>query len=107
MHGKRQRACGGVDVKIGDPHGDGPRQPARRRFVQGLAAGGVVAGFGGWQRFAHAAMPVGGMPTLSGTDFTLSIGETLVNYTGATRPAVTVNGSLPAPLLRWKQGTTV
>ncbi|HWS78242.1 MAG TPA: copper resistance system multicopper oxidase [Thermomonas sp.] len=91
-------------------HGNGnghPLQPSRRRFVQGLAAGGVVAGLGGWTRLAQAAGPVGGMPTLSGTDFTLSVGETLVNYTGATRPAVTINGSLPAPLLRWKQGSTV
>lgn len=38
---------------------------------------------------------------------TLSIGETLVNYTGKVRPAVTVNGSLPGPVLRWKEGTTV
>ena len=88
--------------------GDGmPSMPSRRRFVQGLAAGGLVAGIGGWQGLARAAMPVGGMPTLSGNDFTLSVGETLVNYTGATRPAVTINGSLPAPLLRWKQGSTV
>lgn len=44
---------------------------------------------------------------LSGTDFDLSVGETSVNYTGRTRPAITVNDSLPAPLLRWKQGSTV
>jgi CopA family copper-resistance protein len=87
-------------------HPDTPVQPARRRFVQGLAAGGVVAGLGGLHRFAQAT-PIGGMPTLAGTDFTLSVGETLVNYTGATRPAITVNGSLPSPLLRWKEGTTV
>ena len=77
---------------------------SRRRFVQGLAAGGVVAGFGGW---ARAAMPYGGVPTLAGTEFDLTVGETLVNYTGAVRPAVTINGSLPAPLLRWKEGSTV
>jgi FtsP/CotA-like multicopper oxidase with cupredoxin domain len=44
---------------------------------------------------------------LSGTSFDLSIGETPMNFTGRTRPAITVNGSLPAPILRWREGTTV
>ncbi len=30
-----------------------------------------------------------------------------VNFTGATRRATVVNGQLPAPLLRWRQGDTV
>lgn len=58
--------------------------------------------------YARAAFqPNRTLQVLAGTDFDLSIGESLVNYTGATRPAITVNGSLPAPVLRWKQGTTV
>ncbi|WP_251282226.1 multicopper oxidase domain-containing protein, partial [Enterobacter hormaechei] len=28
-------------------------------------------------------------------------------FTGRTRPAITVNGSLPAPILRWREGQTV
>ena len=44
---------------------------------------------------------------LSGTDFALEVIETSVNFTGVTRPAITVNGSLPGPILRWKEGTTV
>jgi CopA family copper-resistance protein len=49
-----------------------------------------------------------GQPTvLSGTDFSLEIAETPVNFTGVTRPAVTINGGVPGPLLRWKEGTTV
>ena len=44
---------------------------------------------------------------LSGTDFSLEIAETPVNFTGVTRPAVTINGGIPGPLLRWKEGTTV
>jgi CopA family copper-resistance protein len=44
---------------------------------------------------------------LSGTDFDLSINETLVNFTGHARPAITVNASLPAPVLRWREGATV
>jgi CopA family copper-resistance protein len=81
--------------------------PARRRFVQGLAAGGVVAGLGLWPRPGHAGQADGQPQVLSGTDFHLTIGEMPVNFTGRTRPAITVNGSLPAPLLRWREGTTV
>src|SRR3546814_11207405 len=33
--------------------------------------------------------------------------ETPENFTGVTRTAITVNGSIPAPLLRWREGTTV
>ena len=84
----------------------GIAMPSRRRFVQGLAAGGAVAGLGLWPR-ASWAQTAHAMPTLRGTEFDLSIGETLVNYTGSTRPAVTINGTVPGPLLRWKQGTTV
>lgn len=86
-------------VPPGGPH------PTRRRFVQGLASGGALFGLGLWPR---AGLALQAQPeVLAGTDFTLSVGETLVNYTGKTRPAVTVNGSLPAPLLRWKEGSTV
>lgn len=82
--------------------------PSRRRFVQGLALGGAVAAFGGMPRPAWAnARAVGNWTTLSGTEFDLDIGESLVNFTGRVRPAVTVNGSLPAPILRWREGTTV
>lgn len=86
---------------------DGRFLSSRRRFVQGLAAGGAVAAFGFDPRIARAEGAPHRMPVLSGTEFDLSIGETLVDFTGRVRPAVTVNGSLPAPLLRWREGSTV
>ena len=81
---------------------------SRRTFVKGLAAGGVVAGAGLW-RVPVWAQPGPRRPTveLSGTNFDLSIGETPVKFTGAARTAYTVNGSLPAPVLRWREGDTV
>ncbi|UUX96676.1 copper resistance system multicopper oxidase [Aquabacterium sp. J223] len=85
----------------------------RRRFSigVGLATCGVAAGGFAAQRAAAQApdgRPASGAPPmLSGTEFDLSIGTTAVNFTGAQRTAITVNGSLPAPVLRWKQGTTV
>jgi len=82
-------------------------QPSRRRFVQGLAAGGAIAGLGLWPR-ATWALQSAGLPTvLTGTEFDLRIGETPMNFTGRARTAITVNDSLPAPLLRWREGTTV
>jgi CopA family copper-resistance protein len=85
---------------------NGLPQPSRRRFVQGLAAGGAVAGLGLWPR-ASWAIKGGHQDVLAGTEFDLTIGQTVMDFTGRTRPAVTVNGSLPAPLLRWREGTTV
>jgi CopA family copper-resistance protein len=80
---------------------------SRRRFVQGLAAGGAVAGLGLWPKFSQALPLLGNRNVLSGTSFDLTVGETPMNFTGHTRTAITVNGSLPAPVLRWREGTTV
>jgi CopA family copper-resistance protein len=90
-----------------DRHGDGLAKPSRRSFVQGLAAGGAVAALGLWPRSSWALKSPGNTNVLSGTEFDLVIGETPMNFTGRTCTAITVNGSIPAPLLRWKEGTTV
>lgn len=75
---------------------------SRRRFVQGLAVGGVATAFG-WPRFGLAASS----QVLTGTDFDLVIDELPVNFTGRMRVGVAVNGSVPAPTLRLREGTTV
>ncbi|TAL79249.1 MAG: copper resistance system multicopper oxidase [Burkholderiaceae bacterium] len=82
----------------------------RRRFVQGLAAGGVLLGLSPFARTAWAqpsdtrtAAPA----VLTGTEFNLEIGESPVNFTGNPRMATTINGSLPGPTLRWREGDTV
>ena len=81
---------------------------SRRTFVKGLAVGGAVTGLGLWRAPAFAQ---GNAPapwrTLTGTDFDLRIGETPMNFTGNPRVAMTVNGSIPAPTLHWKEGDTV
>ena len=51
--------------------------------------------------------PGSGDAVLSGTHFELEVGTTQVNFTGVARQATVVNGRLPAPLLRWRQGDTV
>jgi FtsP/CotA-like multicopper oxidase with cupredoxin domain len=82
--------------------------PSRRTFVKGLAMGGVVATFDLWRGTAWAQPAMAQRSAvLPGSDFDLRIGESLVNFTGSPRIAHTVNGSLPAPTLRWKEGDTV
>ena len=82
--------------------------PTRRTFVKGLAVGGAVAGLGLWRTPAWAQSPTRQpWEELSGTNFDLRIGQTPMNFTGRTRTALTVNGSIPAPTLRWREGDTV
>ncbi|HEC19847.1 MAG TPA: copper resistance system multicopper oxidase [Gammaproteobacteria bacterium] len=87
--------------------------PSRRRFMQGLAAGGVMLGMSpllsksGWAGEKNSATHTGMAPVLSGTEFDLTIAETMVNYTGSPRMATTINGSIPAPILRWREGDTI
>jgi CopA family copper-resistance protein len=81
-------------------------QLPRRRFVQGLAVGGVAAGLGLWRGNAMAQMAAP-RAELRGNHFELEIDELPVDFTGRKRIATVVNGQLPAPLLRWRQGETV
>lgn len=81
----------------------------RRTFVTGLAASGVLAAVDRGRATAEAAprAPARRPAVLSGTEFELTAGESRVNFTGRERTAHTLNGSLPAPTLRWKEGETV
>ena len=79
---------------------------SRRRFVQGLALGGVMASLG--TRSALATFATQQTPQeLRGIDFRLTIGKQPVNFTGTPSIATAVNGSVPAPTLRWREGDTV
>jgi FtsP/CotA-like multicopper oxidase with cupredoxin domain len=78
---------------------------SRRTFVKGLAAGGALA-LADWRVFAQGRTRQA-QSVLIGTEFDLAIGETPMNFTGAARLAQTINGSIPGPLLRWREGDTV
>ena len=83
----------------------------RRRFIQGLAAGGVLLGAAPWLNVTAAremlATAIGTAPVLTGTEFDLTIAETAVNFTGKPHRATTINGTLPGPTLRFREGDTV
>ncbi|WP_406820768.1 copper resistance system multicopper oxidase [Pseudomonas sp. KnCO4] len=79
----------------------------RRSFVKGLAATGLLGGLGMWRAPVWAVTSPGQPHVLTGTDFDLYIGELPVNFTGAKRTAMAINGSVPGPILRWREGDTV
>jgi len=60
-----------------------------------------------WRTPVWAVTSPGQPNVLSGTDFDLYIGELPVNITGAARTAMAINGSVPGPILRWREGDTV
>jgi CopA family copper-resistance protein len=87
-----------------------PGVTSRRRFVQGLVGGGILSA--GFSSSSH----VFGSPELSGVRrpeelqgkiFNLTIDETMVNFTGSAHRATSINGSIPGPTLRWKEGEEV
>lgn len=84
-----------------------PSNTSRRTFVKGLAASGLLGGLGLWRAPVWALSGPGQINELSGSEYELFIGETPVNFTGNPRTALTINGSLPGPLLRWREGDTV
>ena len=80
---------------------------SRRLFVKGLAAGGVLSAMPRLLSANTSDTRLGSAPVLSGKVITLVIAETPVNFTGVTRMATTINGSIPAPTLRLREGDEV
>jgi CopA family copper-resistance protein len=68
----------------------------RRRFVEGLAGAAALG-------LSRASA----MPVLSGNQFDLTVGPLPINITGRPRIATAVNGTVPAPTLRFREGEAV
>lgn len=75
----------------------------RRKFVTGVAAGMGLAATG-VRSDGQANVSVA---QLSGSNFDLSIGYREVNFTGVPRQATVINGGIPGPVLRWREGDEV
>ncbi len=82
----------------------------RRTLLQTSAGAGLMSGLGGllpaWaQNASKATRP----PALAGVDnvYDLTIGKRAIDIGGRMGDVTAVNGSLPAPLLRFRQGETV
>ncbi|AGH50676.1 putative multicopper oxidase [Sphingomonas sp. MM-1] len=82
----------------------------RRAFLRAAAICGGGAGLA--SAMPSWAQPVSAgiarpLPVLSGTDIALSIGHAAVTVDGKTSPAVAINGTVPGPLLRLREGQNV
>lgn len=83
---------------------------SRRSLVRGAAilGGGaaITSLLPSWALSASPGVP-SSLPTLSGEDIKLTIGHTPITIDGKTSHAVTINGTVPGPLLRLKEGQRV
>ena len=80
----------------------------RRRFVQGLALGGAAAGLGLLPAAnAAASGTTSGPPTLRGTAYRPRPSVPAGQLHWPERIATVVNGTLPGPVLRWREGDDV
>lgn len=81
----------------------------RRQFLQTALSTGIVLGASGlvpaWARPASAGNF--GIPALTGTEFDLRISKFPITINGRKTEAVGVNGSVPAPLIRFREGQDV
>jgi CopA family copper-resistance protein len=79
---------------------------SRRQFVTGVTMGAAALAVSPSILFAGVGNNKT-LNTLKGNVFNLNIGEQDVNFTGSMCTATTVNNSLPAPLLRFKEGEDI
>lgn len=83
---------------------------SRRRFVQGLVGSGILSTGLATNHSVYGATARSEMhkpEELRGKIFNLTIDETMANFTGSTQRATAINGSIPGPTLRWKEGDEV
>ena len=81
----------------------------RRRFVTGALGGGTVAAlapwFPAWAQSVSSGI-VAPLPTVSGNDISLRIARQTMRIDGKVSRAIGINGTVPAPLVRLKEGQT-
>ncbi len=81
----------------------------RRRFVSGALGGGAVAALAPWfPAWAQTVSPgiASTLPTVSGNDITLRIARQTMRIDGKVSRAIGINGTIPAPLVRLREGQT-
>ncbi|WP_262032432.1 multicopper oxidase domain-containing protein, partial [Microvirga sp. Mcv34] len=80
----------------------------RSLLARGAALGGMAAlspMLPAWARSGTRGVPPT-LPTLSGRDIALTIGHIPFTVGGRTGRAIAINGTIPAPLLRLREGET-
>lgn len=79
---------------------------SRRKFVTGAAAGAALLSLNSSSLLAQSSTEQT-PDILSGKEFDLSLDYTTVNYTGQESLATAINGSVPGPILRWREGEEI
>ena len=79
---------------------------SRRRFLHAAALAGGAITVPGWARSGTAGLETAS-GVLSGEDIKLSIGHAMHRVGGRAGHAIAVNGTVPGPLIRLKQGQDV
>ena len=79
----------------------------RRRFVSGALGGGAAAAMAAW--FPAWAQPVSAgipatLPTVAGNDIRLRIARQTMRIDGKVSRAIGINGTIPGPLVRLREG---
>ncbi|MDQ8756760.1 copper resistance system multicopper oxidase [Sphingosinicella sp. LHD-64] len=84
------------------------RQPLlpRRAFLGGALGLGAAGLFPVWAQSGSPGLRAD-LPSLSGDDIRLTVGHSAFTVGGRTGHAITVNGTLPAPLVRLREGQNV
>ena len=79
----------------------------RRTLLRGAVAGGGLMGLSGllpaWAQNGSPGLRAD-LPTLAGPNIDLTVGHSPFTVGGRTGHAITVNGTLPAPLIRLREG---
>ena len=82
----------------------------RRVLLRGAVAGGGLSALQGlmpaWAQTGSPGLRAD-LPTLSGPNIDLTVGQTPFTVNGRTAMATTINGVLPAPVLRLREGQNV
>ena len=82
----------------------------RRLLLRGAVAGGGLAALQGlmpaWAQTGSPGLRAD-LPTLTGSNIDLTVGQTPFTVNGRTAMATTINGVLPAPVLRLREGQNV
>ncbi len=82
----------------------------RRKAIKaaGLGAGLVALSslFPAWARSSSPGA-IKGLTSLSGSEFDLQVAHTPITIDGRLSGAITLNGHVPAPLLRWREGDEI
>jgi len=82
----------------------------RRTLLRGAALSGGTAALSAW--FPAWAQPVSAgivrpLPTVTGTEISLRIAHQMITVDGRQSHGIGINGTIPAPLVRLREGTNV